>query len=94
MPKNSAIGLVLGGASFVLAFSVVWYIWWLAILAAVVAAVAVIVFSSNDDKDTLLPAEDVAAIEEKRLDELARAPQSTSSEGGMVAGAPLAGTAS
>jgi cytochrome o ubiquinol oxidase subunit 1 len=94
MPKNSAIGVVLGGASFVLAFSVVWYIWWLAILAAIVAAVAVIIFSSNDDKDTLLPAEDVAAIEEKRLDELARAPRSMSSEGGMVAGAPVAGTAS
>ena len=32
MPKNSAVGVVLGGLAFVLGFAMVWQIWWLVIV--------------------------------------------------------------
>jgi cytochrome o ubiquinol oxidase subunit 1 len=43
MPRNSAIGPVLGAIAFALAFGLVWHIWWLVILAAVAAIVTMIV---------------------------------------------------
>jgi cytochrome o ubiquinol oxidase subunit 1 len=95
IPKNSTIGVVLGGLSFVLAFAVVWYIWWLAIAAAVAAILAVVGFSSDDDKDTLLPADEVERIESRRLDDLARAPSAAASDEPLSApGSPLPETAS
>jgi cytochrome o ubiquinol oxidase subunit 1 len=95
MPKNSAIGVILGGLSFVLAFAVVWYMWWLAIVAAVLAVLAVIGFSSNDDRDMLLPADEIERIESRRLDDVARAPRAASGEGtSALPGSPLAGTVS
>jgi cytochrome o ubiquinol oxidase subunit I len=95
MPKNSVIGVVLGGLSFVIAFAVIWYIWWLAIAAAVAAVLAVIVFSSDDDKDMLLPADEIERIESRRLDELARAPRAPSGEEPVsMPGSPLPGTVS
>jgi cytochrome o ubiquinol oxidase subunit I len=95
MPKSSTVGVVLGGLSFVLAFAVVWYIWWLAVVAALAAVITVIVFSSDDDRDKLLPADEVAAIESRRFEALARAPRAASSEEVVSApGAPVPGTAS
>jgi cytochrome o ubiquinol oxidase subunit 1 len=95
MPKNSAIGVILGGLSFVLAFAVVWYMWWLAIVAAVLAVLAVIGFSSNDDRDMLLPAGEIERIESRRLDDVARAPRAASGEEtSALPGSPLAGTVS
>jgi cytochrome o ubiquinol oxidase subunit 1 len=95
LPKNSSVGVILGGLSFVFAFAIVWYIWWLAIAAAVLVVLAVIAFSSNDDKDTLLPAEEVERIETRRLDELARLPRVETDEGpSALPGSPLPGTVS
>jgi cytochrome o ubiquinol oxidase subunit 1 len=95
MPKYGAIGVALGGLSFVLAFAVVWYIWWLAIAAAVLAVLAVVGFSSNDDVDTLLPADEIERIEVRRLDELARLPRAgTEEEPSALPGSPLPGIVS
>jgi cytochrome o ubiquinol oxidase subunit 1 len=95
MAKNGAIGVTLGGLSFVLAFAVVWYIWWLAIAAAVLAVLAVVGFSSNDDVDTLLPADEIERIEVRRLDELARLPRAgTEEEPSALPGSPLPGIVS
>ena len=95
MPKNSAVGVVLGGLSFVLAFAVVWYIWWLAIAAAVMVVLAVIGFSSDDDKDTLVPADEIERVESRRLDDLARAPRAVSDrEPASMPGPPLPGSVS
>ena len=33
MPANTAHGLLIAGASFGLAFAMVWHIWWLAVLS-------------------------------------------------------------
>ena len=42
LPKNSAIGPVLGAIGFAVAFGLVWHIWWMVILSALAAV-------SNDD---------------------------------------------
>jgi cytochrome o ubiquinol oxidase subunit 1 len=94
MPKNSAFGVVLGALSFLLGFAVIWHIWWLAIACTALIAITLIVRSSNDDTDYLLPAAEVEAIENRRFQDLARAPRLASGEGAAVAGAPVPGTAS
>jgi cytochrome o ubiquinol oxidase subunit 1 len=94
MPKNSAIGVVLGGLSFVLGFAVVWHIWWLAAACVVLVAIALIVFSSDDDTDYLLPAAEVEAMENRRFEDLARAPRIAGGDAAAIAGRPLPGAAS
>ena len=57
MPKNSAVGVVMGGLSFALGFAMVWHIWWLALGSALRMWIALIVRASNDDAEYVLPAE-------------------------------------
>ena len=51
MPKNRAIGLVMTGMLFIMAFAVIWHIWWLAVLGLVGAIAAFIVGSFCTDHD-------------------------------------------
>jgi cytochrome o ubiquinol oxidase subunit I len=71
MPKNTATGAVLAGLSLVLGFALVWYIWWLAALSAVAIFVVAIWHTFNYDRDTFVPAEDVARFESLRTAQLA-----------------------
>jgi cytochrome o ubiquinol oxidase subunit 1 len=71
MPKNTATGAVLAGLSLVLGFALVWYIWWLAALSAVAILVVSIWHTFNYDRDTFVPAEDVARFESLRTAQLA-----------------------
>ena len=66
MPKNSAIGLLLGGMAFVLGFAMVWHIWWLAIACLAGALLLLIIRSSNDDNEFTITAGEVEAIEKQR----------------------------
>jgi len=66
MPKNAAHGLILGGLAFVLGFSLVWHVWWLAILAALGMLVTVIARSMDDDIHYVIPAAEVERIENER----------------------------
>jgi cytochrome o ubiquinol oxidase subunit 1 len=75
LPRNSAIGPILGIFAFVLGFAMVWHIWWLAIVGGLAILIAVAVRSSDDDTEYRMPAADVAATEDRRRDALARAPQ-------------------
>src|SRR3990167_9016878 len=43
MPKNSAVGVVMGGLAFVLGFAVIWHIWWL--VAACGLALWIVLFA-------------------------------------------------
>jgi cytochrome o ubiquinol oxidase subunit I len=95
MPKNTVLGLVVGVMGFVFGFAMIWYIWWLALLSLLVIGVALIVRSSMDKTDFVIPASEVQAIEERRLDDLERMPRHDVSEetGGLI-GAPAPRSAS
>jgi len=67
MPKNSAVGPVMGGLAFVLGFAIVWHIWWLVIVCALAMWVAIAMRASDDDQEYVLPAAEVARLEAERL---------------------------
>ncbi len=72
LPKNSGVGLILGGLAFVVGFAIVWHIWWLVAVCAVAMWAAIIVRASDDDAEYCLPASEVEKIENERYEELAR----------------------
>ena len=73
MPKNTGAGVVLAGLSTVLGFALIWYIWWLAALSFVALIAAAIIHTFNYNRDTTVPAEDVARFESLRTAQLAAA---------------------
>ncbi|TLX58903.1 cytochrome o ubiquinol oxidase subunit I [Stutzerimonas nosocomialis] len=73
MPRNTSAGLVLAGFSLVIGFALVWHIWWMAIAGLVGSVIAFIIRSNDDDIDYYVPAEEVARIENARLESLAKA---------------------
>ena len=66
MPKNSVVGVVLGGLAFVLGFAVVWHIWWLVAVWGLGMWVVLIARSSDDETEYRLSAAEVAKIEDAR----------------------------
>jgi len=95
LPKNSAVGMVVGAFAFLLGFAMVWHIWWAAIACAVVILITLIVLSGNDDNEYCLTAKEVEKIENERYRDLAKGlrPASTASAE-LVPGAPLQGSVS
>jgi cytochrome o ubiquinol oxidase subunit I len=71
MPKNAPHGLILGGLAFLFGFAVIWHIWWLALLAALGMLFTVIARSMDDDIHYVIPAAEVARIENERYQQLA-----------------------
>ncbi|MEN5106991.1 cytochrome o ubiquinol oxidase subunit I [Brucella anthropi] len=66
MPRNTGAGVILAALSVVLAFALIWYIWWLAILSFAVLLIAAIGHTFNYQRDFYIPAETVAAAEDAR----------------------------
>jgi cytochrome o ubiquinol oxidase subunit I len=66
MAGNSGAGVALGVASFVLAFAVVWQIWWLAALGGLGAFAAVLSQTFRDHAEHRFAASEVEAIEGRR----------------------------
>jgi cytochrome o ubiquinol oxidase subunit 1 len=69
VPRNSNLSAVIGIAAGVVAFALVWRIWWLAILGILVVIGSVIARSFARDVDRIIPAAEVEAIERRWLDE-------------------------
>jgi cytochrome o ubiquinol oxidase subunit I len=63
MPKNSASGLAIAAFAFLVGFSVIWHIWWLAAIAVVGAIVCMVMRLSNDDIYHYIPHQEVSKIE-------------------------------
>src|SRR6266850_2190146 len=59
MPKNSAVGVVMGGLAFVLGFGVVWHIWWLVIACGLAMWATLALRASDDESEFVLPAAEV-----------------------------------
>jgi cytochrome o ubiquinol oxidase subunit 1 len=66
MPDNSAAGIVIGAASFWIAFAIVWEIWWLAVLSGLAAFVALLSQTFRDHAEHRIPAREVEQIENQR----------------------------
>ncbi len=74
LPRNSAVGMVIGVAGAAVAFGLVWHIWWLAILGFATAWAAVIARSFVRETTRIIPASEVRRTEQRWLDAVARAP--------------------
>jgi cytochrome o ubiquinol oxidase subunit 1 len=70
MPKNTGAGMVLAGLSTVLAFALIWYIWWLATVSFVALIAAAITHTFNYDREYYLPLEEVVRVESQRTAQL------------------------
>ena len=66
MPKNTGAGVILSGLALVFGFAMIWYIWWLAALAFAGLFVVAVGHTFNFKRDYYIPAEEVAATEDKR----------------------------
>lgn len=64
LPKNSAVGMIIGGLAFALGFGIVWHMFWLVALA-VIGIIAVIIArtSHEQDDEVILSAVEVEKIE-------------------------------
>jgi cytochrome o ubiquinol oxidase subunit 1 len=71
MPKNTGAGIIIAGFSTVLAFALIWYIWWLAALSFIGVLAAAIGHTFNYGRDYYIPAEVVAQVEHHRAAMLA-----------------------
>jgi cytochrome o ubiquinol oxidase subunit I len=71
MPKNTAAGLVLAGFSSVLAFALIWYIWWLVIVSFIGLLASAIGHTFNYRRDFYIPLEEVVKVENGRTEMLA-----------------------
>ncbi|PBJ83201.1 cytochrome o ubiquinol oxidase subunit I [Lysobacteraceae bacterium NML93-0399] len=72
MPKNTGAGVVLSAISTVVAFGLIWHIWWLAGLSFVALVVASIWHTFNYDRDYHIPADEVKTTEDARTRALAQ----------------------
>jgi cytochrome o ubiquinol oxidase subunit 1 len=67
VPRNTAVGLIIGVAGAACGFALVWHIWWLAILGFVTAWGTVIARSFMRQTMRVIPAAEVKRIEERWL---------------------------
>jgi len=66
MPRNTAVGLVMGLLSGVMGFGFIWHIWWMGVLGFAAMIVAFIVRSFDEDTDYYVQASEVERIENER----------------------------
>ena len=70
MPRNTSVGLIIAVLSFILGFGLIWHIWWLAAVSALAILGSVIVRSFDSNTDYIIPAEEVARMEEHAVPDL------------------------
>ena len=63
IPRNTPIGVFLGFFAVVVGFALIWRIDWLAVIGLAGALVVVLRQSWSTDRETRVPAEQVAAVE-------------------------------
>lgn len=65
LPKNTGMGLVIAGLSFVVGFAIIWHIWWLALLSFALVVAAIIWRASDEDTEYTITAKEVERLESK-----------------------------
>ncbi|MBE7184758.1 MAG: cytochrome o ubiquinol oxidase subunit I [Methylobacterium mesophilicum] len=71
MPSSTGTGVILAGMNVVLAFALIWYIWWLAALSFIGIVAVAIAHTFDYRRDYHIPAEEVVATENARTELLA-----------------------
>ncbi|HEV7247036.1 MAG TPA: cytochrome o ubiquinol oxidase subunit I [Shinella sp.] len=66
MPRNTGTGVILAAISVVLAFAMIWYIWWLVVLSFIGIIAVSIAHTFNYNRDFFISAETVTATEDAR----------------------------
>ena len=64
MPKNKSAGILVGMATFIFGFAMVWHIWWMAMLGLLGMMVTLVVYLASDDIYYVISAEEVKKTEE------------------------------
>lgn len=67
LPRTTSLGLIIFVATFLMGFSIVWHIWWLAILGLAAIPVTLIGSAFRSDSERVVPAAEVAGITEAWL---------------------------
>ena len=81
MPPNTALGLLIAGASAALGFAMVWHIWWLAILCALAIPGFVALRGMRVIEPRIIPAAEVEETDRRfRLQVASLAPASRADE--------------
>lgn len=63
IPKNTPLGLFIGGLAGLLGFAIIWHLWWLAVPVLVGIIICLVVRISNDHTEYKLKASDIAKLE-------------------------------
>jgi len=66
IPKNTASGIYVGLAAFVIGFSIIWHMWWLALVGLIGVVVLIILATLQEDTETIIGVDEIVATE-KRL---------------------------
>lgn len=66
LPKNTPFGMIVGMWAFMIGFGMVWHIWWLCVLSLFGLITTIIVRSTAEDTEYLIPAAQVARLEQAR----------------------------
>jgi len=67
LPKNSMVGVLMGGLAFALGFAVIWHIWWAVAACGLGMWIVMIARSSDDDQEFTMTAAEVKQIEDARF---------------------------
>lgn len=63
MPKNTPIGLFIGGCSFILGFALIWHIIWLGLIGLIGIIACIVIRMSDDNTDFYVLVEEIEKIE-------------------------------
>jgi cytochrome o ubiquinol oxidase subunit I len=63
LPKNTPMGIYIGGSAFIFGFGLIWHMWWLAIIGLLAAVTLIIIRASDDEPEFTIPAKEVARLE-------------------------------
>jgi cytochrome o ubiquinol oxidase subunit 1 len=68
MPRNSPTGFVCAFFATIMGFALIWHIWWMVIVGAFGAFATFVAFAWRDHDEYLIPAADVARIDQDNCD--------------------------
>jgi cytochrome o ubiquinol oxidase subunit 1 len=68
MPRNSPTGFVCAFFATIMGFALIWHIWWMVIVGAFGAFATFVAFAWRDHDEYLIPAADVARIDQDNRD--------------------------